>query len=216
MAFLAEFPQGRSPIDIAVALSQLFQPFQTSMISPAFNDYHPFQLPLVVPEPEPPVFDTLPFGRTLIVPEVLPVVDSRDPSVNMTGCTTNLDDVTQPEVQQADGPDTLSVIQEQYPQWKIVLVCLRVEMTSDVALGKPINPFLLTQANYCKERAQFVRELFQRSLAAVGISRTALDRGQELIHIIFSVHSDSFLVISLDGHTHISEDTILGMVHFLH
>ncbi|KAG2094641.1 uncharacterized protein F5147DRAFT_657117 [Suillus discolor] len=155
-AFLAEFPQGRSPIDIAVALSQLFQPFQTSMISPEFNDYQPFQPPLIVPEPEPPVFDILPFGRTLIVPEVLPVVDSRDPSVNMTGCTTNLDDVTQPEAQQADGPDTLSVIQEQYAQWKTVLVHLRVEMTSDVALGKPINLFLFTQANYAKERAQFV------------------------------------------------------------
>ncbi|KAG1889782.1 uncharacterized protein F5891DRAFT_987211 [Suillus fuscotomentosus] len=113
--------------------------FQTPIISPEFNDYQPFQPPLVVPEPEPPVFDILLFGRTLIVPEVPPVGDSRDPSVNMTGCMTNLDNVTQPEVQQADGPDTLSVIQEQYAQWKMVLVHLRVEMTSDVALGKPIN-----------------------------------------------------------------------------
>ncbi|KAG1837204.1 hypothetical protein C8R48DRAFT_680367 [Suillus tomentosus] len=213
MAFLAEYPQGRGNIDITVALAQLFQPFHTSTIAPEFNDYQLFEPPLVVSESQSPVFNGLPFGRTLTVPEVLPVVDPHDLSVNMTGCTTNLDDdVTQPDAQQAEGPDTLSVIQEQYSKWKTVLVHFRLEMRSYVAVGKPINPFLLTQANYAQERGQFVRELFQRSLAAVGISQTALDRGQELIHVIFSAHPDSCLVISSDGHTHISEDAILGMV----
>jgi hypothetical protein len=187
------------------------------MIAQEFNDYQPLEPPFVVLESESPVFDGLPFGQTLTVPEVLPVMDPHNPSVNITGCTTNLnDDVTQPETQQADGPDTLTVIQEQYSQWKTVLVHLRLEMRSDVAVGRPINPFLLTQANYAQERGHFVRQLFERSLAAVGISQTALDRGQELICVIFSVHPDSFLVISSDGHTHISEDAILGMVCFLH
>ncbi|KAG2158639.1 uncharacterized protein EDB93DRAFT_1245871 [Suillus bovinus] len=144
-------------------------------------------------EPEPPVFDELPLGQTLNVTEVL--VDSGVPSVNMTGCTMNLDDdVTQPEAQ-ADSTDTLSTIQDQYPQWKAVLVHLQLKMRSDVALGIPINPFLLTQANYSEERKEFVSELFQRSLTVVGIDYASLDH-----------------VISSDGHTHIIEDAILGMV----
>ncbi|KAG1843858.1 hypothetical protein C8R48DRAFT_780511 [Suillus tomentosus] len=193
MALLAQYPQGRGPIDIVVTLSQLFQPFQTSIVAPEFNDYEPFESHPIVSEPESPVFGELLLGQTLNVAEVL--VDSSVPSVNMTGCTTNLDDdVTQPEVQ-ADGTDTLSTIQDRYPQWKAVLVHLRLEMRSDVAHGIPINLFLLTQANYSEERKQFVSELFQRSLTAVGIDSASLGR-----------------VISSDGHTHITEDAILGMV----
>ncbi|KAG1854086.1 hypothetical protein C8R48DRAFT_763769 [Suillus tomentosus] len=193
MALLAQYPQGRGPIDIVVTLSQLFQPFQTSIVAPEFNDYEPFESHPVVSEPESPVFGELPLGQTLNVAEVL--VDSGVPSVNMTGCTMNLDDdVMQPEAQ-ADGTDTLSTIQDRYPQWKAVLVHLRLEMRSDVARGIPINPFLLTQANYSEERKQFVSELFQRSLTVVGIDSASLGR-----------------VISSDGHTHITEDAILGMV----
>ncbi|KAG2147858.1 uncharacterized protein EDB93DRAFT_1250364 [Suillus bovinus] len=139
------------------------------------------------------MFDELPLGQTLNVAEVL--VDSGVPSVNMTGCTTNLDDdVMQPEAQ-ADGTDTLSTIQDRYPQWKAVLIHLRLEMRSDVALEIPINLFLLTQANYSKERKEFVSKLFQRSLTAVGIDYASLDH-----------------IISSDGHTHITKDAILGMV----
>lgn len=161
--------------------------------------------------------DAVPSGQTLAVPEEMSVVDPHDSSANMTGGTTNVDDdATQPDTQQADGPDTLTVIQVQYPKWKRVLVRLRVEMRSDVARGLPINPFLLTQVNYAEEKGDFVRDLFQRSLVAVGISQTSLDRGQDCIHIMYPAHPDSFLVISSDGRTHISEETILGLVCSLH
>lgn len=101
------------------------------------------------------------------------------------------DDESQADAQ-ADSSDTLTTIQDQYPRWKLVLVHLRVEMRSDVALGKPINPFLLTQANYADQKVEFVRDLFNRSLLTVGVKHADLDVGQELIHIIFSIHPHSF------------------------
>ncbi|KAG1860372.1 hypothetical protein F4604DRAFT_1930282 [Suillus subluteus] len=172
-ALLAKYPQGHGTIDIVVTLSQLFQPFQTSIVAPEFNDYEPFKSHPIVLEPESPMFDGLPLGQTLNVTEVL--VDSSVPSMNMTGCMMNLDDdVMQPEAQ-ADSTDTLSTIQGQYPSGKI-----------------PISLFLLTQANCSEERKQFFSKLFQWSLTVVGIDYTSLDHGQELIHIIFSEHPDSF------------------------
>jgi hypothetical protein len=196
---------------------QLFQPFQTTPTALEFDDGQLYEPPLTVPESASPVFDAVPSPQTLAVPEAMSVVDPHDSSVNMTGGTTNVDDdATQSDMQQADGPETLTDIQEQYPKWKRVLIHLRVEMRSDIARGLPINPFLLTQVNYAEEKGDFVHDLFQRSLVAVGISRASLDCGQDCIHIMYPAHPDSFLVISSDGHTHISEETILGLVCSLH
>ncbi|KAG1734767.1 hypothetical protein EDD22DRAFT_960020 [Suillus occidentalis] len=185
-AFLAEYPKGHGSIDIAATLSQLFQPFQTSTNVSEFNGFQLFKRTPVVPELQSPVFSTLPYGQTLISPEI--VVDSCVPSVNMTGCTMNMDDDDSQPDAQADSSDTLTTIQDQYSQWKLVLIHLRVEMRSNIALRKPFNPFLLMQANYTDERGEFVHDLFHQSLAKVGVQHADLDKGQELIHIIFSVH----------------------------
>ncbi|KAG1721829.1 hypothetical protein EDD22DRAFT_962397 [Suillus occidentalis] len=193
--FLAEYPLGHGHIDITVALSQLFQPFQTTLTALEFDDGQLYEPPLTVPESASPVFDAVLSPQTLAVPEAMSVVDPHDSSVNMTGGTTNVDDdATQPDMQQADGPETLTDIQEQYPKWKRVLVHLRVEMRSDIARGLPINPFLLMQVNHAEEKGDFVCNLFQQSLIAVGISQASLDR-----------------IISSNGRTHISEETILGL-----
>lgn len=73
---------------------------------------------------------------------------------------------------------SLNEIQLRYPQWQTILVRMRMLMRVAISAGECGNPFLLTQATSSDIKARFVNDLFNQTLAQLGISRKDLCRGQ--------------------------------------
>ncbi|KAG1891637.1 uncharacterized protein F5891DRAFT_1197617 [Suillus fuscotomentosus] len=74
---------------------------------------------------------------------------------------------------QAD-TNSLGDIQRKYPQWKTVLVRLRILMRVAISCGEYGNPFLLAPTTGASQKALFIADLFNRSLAEVGETRTTM------------------------------------------
>lgn len=108
-------------------------------------------------------------------------------------------------------------IAKSYPLWKAVLVHVRLLIRVAVFCGElSADPFSLTKSQHA-EKESFTWDIFHQSLTLTGIRRDELERGQSLIYLTPSAHTDHtdpFPVISADGMKTLTEQDILTLVRF--